>query len=268
MHVGPGRDFPFKRQLIAGLRATGLLPLAEGAYGVREVLRWRAANIAYAREHPDTVFPPARLIQRTYGTPSYQSFREWGRQNAEEIGAVIDQLDTPSRPQVLEWGCGLGRLAVHLERRFAYTGVDIDPGAIRWCAEHLEGRYTLNRRSPPLPFAEDSWDVVFAVSIFTHLSEAAHLAWRDDVFRVLKPGGYFVFTVHGEAQSTDLSSAERTRFARGELVVRGGVAVGSRTYLAYHPPAYVTGQLLAGFELVRGPEAACSQTLYVARKPV
>lgn len=267
VHVGPGKPFPYKRELIAALRTLRLLPLAERLYAERKVRAHAEENRAFAAAHPHLTFPPARLIQRTYGTPSFASFQRWGKLNADAIAEVIADVTPTAAPTVLEWGCGLGRIGTHLAQRYAYTGVDIDHRSIAWCAANLEGRYTVNRPDPPLPFASGSFDVVFAVSIFTHLSARAHEIWRDEVIRVLKPGGAFIFTVHGAEQAQDLLPKEQKRFDGGELVVRGGVREGSRTYLAYHPDPYVQRVLLAPFEPIRGPEMACNQTLYAGRKP-
>ncbi|MEM1379450.1 MAG: methyltransferase domain-containing protein [Pseudomonadota bacterium] len=267
MNVGPGRAFPLKREIVAALRATRLLPLAEAVYGVGRVRRAAADNAAYRAEHPSVAFPPPELIQRTYGSASLRSFHWWGERNAAHIAAEIERFKPCPDPHVLEWGCGLGRIGTHLAERYAYTGVDIDHQSIAWCADNLKGRYTVNRSNPPLPFPDNTWDVVFAVSIFTHLSASAHEAWRDEVARILKPGGIFIFTVHGTDQALGLSDSEKATFTDGRLVVRGGVREGSRTFLAYHPEPYVENVLLAPFEQVRGPIPACSQTLYIGRKP-
>ncbi|MEM9838045.1 MAG: class I SAM-dependent methyltransferase [Pseudomonadota bacterium] len=268
VHVGPGEPFRYKRELIAVLRALRLLPLAERLYAERKVHSAEEENAAFAGQHPELTFPPARLIQRTYGIPSLKSFHYWGLNNAKAIGEVIDAVTDQEKPRVLEWGCGLGRIGRHLMERYDYTGVDIDHRSIGWCAQNLDGRFTVNKPNPPLPFPNESWDVVFAVSIFTHLSAQAHEAWRDEILRVLKPGGVFIFTVHGEEQARDLAPSERAKFDAGKIVVRGGVPEGSRTYLAYHPDAFVKTTLLEPFETVRGPEIACNQTLYVGRKPL
>lgn len=267
MHVGPGEDFRFKKQLVALLRAIRLLPVAEWCYARLKVRAAAEANQAFCDEHPELVLPPPHLIQRTYGNPEHRSFYRWGRKNAEQIGDYIDRYAPSERPQILEWGCGLGRIGVHLAGTRNYTGVDIDRASVAWCTEHIDGRFTVNNPDPPLPFAHDSWDVVFAVSIFTHLSERAHLAWRDEIFRVLKPGGVFIFTVHGAREAGMLADRDKRRFEEGRLVTKSGVTEGSRTFLAYHPQAFVDQHLTAPFEPLAGPETACNQTLYVRRKP-
>lgn len=262
-------SLPVSRQrLIAIARSLRVLPLVEHLHARRHVREAAEANAAWAAERPGRAFPPAELIRRTYGDASFRMFEIWGRLNAEDIVAVVERHTDKAALSVAEWGSGLGRISVHLPSHWTFTGFDIDRSSVDWCREHLGGDYRLNRPAPPLPAEDASFDVVYAVSIFTHLSQQAHLAWRDEILRVLKPGGVFIFTVHGEDQAGNLLPEERRRFDAGAIVVRGAVPEGSRTYLAYHPRRFVEDVLLAPFEKAEGPTPACGQTLYVGRKPV
>jgi SAM-dependent methyltransferase len=52
--------------------------------------------------------------------------------------------------------------------------------------------------NPPLPFAEDnSFDLVYAFSVFTHIPAEHQEAWLLEMKRILKPGGFLVCTVAG-----------------------------------------------------------------------
>ena len=265
--MAPKPNPPDRDQIVRLARALGVLGLVEALYARRRVKDAAAANDKFLAANPDMVLPDPALVQRTYGSPWLREFDSWGAQNAADIAALIDEHKPRDNPKVAEWGCGLGRIARHLTDDFDYTGFDFDPSSIDWCRDHLEGTYLLNTAKPPLPTDGASFDVVFAVSIFTHLSKSAHEAWRDEILRVLRPGGVFLFTVHGEAQAQGLNHSEKRRFDRGELVVRGGVAEGSRTYLAYHPQRFVEELMLQGYEQVGEPVQACGHTLYVGRKP-
>lgn len=256
-----------RERLIAIARSLGILPIVESHFAKREVREAEEANAAWAERKTGAKYPPADLIRRTYGDPSFRGFEMWGRANAKEIVEAIKRHQPDEHLEVAEWGCGLGRISVHLPDTWTFTGFDIDESSISWCQENLVGHYLLNHRKPPLPADDGSFDVVYAVSIFTHLSKKAHLVWRDEILRVLKPGGLFLFTVHGEEQAGGLLPEERLRFDAGSIVTRGGVKEGSRTYLAYHPQAFVEQTLLEPFEQVEGPAQTCGQTLYIGRKP-
>lgn len=50
---------------------------------------------------------------------------------------------------------------------------------------------------PPTDFADCTFDVVFGISVMTHLTEETHKIWLQEVKRVLKPGGYALLSVRG-----------------------------------------------------------------------
>jgi SAM-dependent methyltransferase len=50
---------------------------------------------------------------------------------------------------------------------------------------------------PPLPYKDASFDAIYAISIWSHFSEAAALRWLDEMHRILRPGGHLVLTTHG-----------------------------------------------------------------------
>lgn len=81
----------------------------------------------------------------------------------------------------------------------AFFGSDIDAEAIGWAREHLTqvGSFSVNSFEPPLGFPSGSFDLVYSISLFTHLDEALQDRWLAEIGRVLKPGGYLIATVHG-----------------------------------------------------------------------
>lgn len=94
------------------------------------------------------------------------------------------------RPQLrlLDYGCGEGK-HLRLIRTFApdasLVGVDIRP--VRTAAE-----FEFHRLQPaqPLPFADDSFDVVVSCDVLEHVASIEFAL--DDVRRVLRPGGAFI----------------------------------------------------------------------------
>jgi hypothetical protein len=93
---------------------------------------------------------------------------------------------------------------------------------------------------------------VYAFSVFTHLSEELQHAWIGESHRILEPGGHLLLSTLGEryASLDRLTTEERDRFARGELVVLYERSAGTSLCSAYHPPEYVGEQLAQGFDVV------------------
>ena len=58
----------------------------------------------------------------------------------------------------------------------------------------------VNRDVPPLDVADDTYDLVYAFSVFTHLTDSWS-AWLLELHRVLKPGGLFVVTILSKGMS-------------------------------------------------------------------
>ena len=243
------------------------MPLLERAAFVREAWARRAENAAFRAAHPGVPMPPLRWMHNMYAHASFALYWQSGRVHAAEVAALLAAHLGPGRHRVAEWGCGMGRILRHLADVHAVRGYDYNPAAVRWCAANLEGAYARNGLMPPLPQGAGTLDAVLAVSVLTHLSEAAHAAWAAEVARVLRPGGVAILTVHGAPAPGQLLPEEAARFARGEIVVRGRVREGGRTYAAYQPEAYMR-RLLAGarLEAAAEPSPGLGQTVWVARR--
>lgn len=101
---------------------------------------------------------------------------------------------------VLDWGVGCGRLARHFpaSRAKALSGCDIDHDNVEWCRANLPGCFVHSSLAPPLPFADGTFDLIYGVSVFTHLKEALQDKWLAELQRVTRPGGLVLTTVHGE----------------------------------------------------------------------
>jgi SAM-dependent methyltransferase len=113
----------------------------------------------------------------------------WDRHGAGEM----------SEARILDFGCGWGRLTRMLAR-------DVDPGNLYGCdpVESILGQCRQARlpaelaRSEFLPRQipfDQVFDMVFSFSVFTHISERAHMASLEAIHGALRPGGLFVATV-------------------------------------------------------------------------
>lgn len=98
---------------------------------------------------------------------------------------------------VLDIGCGDGRLAHHLrDHHITYTGVDISERFLEIARQHhgTLGSFQLMQENA-LPFPRETFDHAFAIAVIHHLPNTdTRREWIKEVFRVLKPGGYFTLT--------------------------------------------------------------------------
>ena len=233
------------------LEGTGLIGPAFRTYERLVALRPGRAAVA-----DGTPLPPRRLMVRVAGTADADWFVRSGRAAYEAIAAHVPLGGLDS---VLDFGCGCGRVTRYWSG-FAgdVAGSDLDGPAVAWCRNNLPfARFEQNRLEPPIAFESESFDLVYALSVFTHLTAELQLAWRDELRRVLRPGGFLLVTTHGRSYLPRLDDEERGRFERGELVVRWGDVAGSNLCSAYHPEAYLRETFAQGFALVElEPEGA------------
>jgi SAM-dependent methyltransferase len=213
--------------------------------------------------------PPRRLMVRVAGTADGDWFLRSGRAAYDAIAAHVPIAELGS---VLDFGCGCGRVTRYWDDFDGdVAGSDLDAGAIEWCRANLGfARFERNGLAPPLAFDRESFDLVYALSVFTHLTEELQLSWRDELLRVLRPGGLLLLTTHGRSYAPRLDPDERARFERGELVVRWSDVPGTNLCSAYHPESYLRETFAQGFAFLElDPEGARgnpTQDLVVLRK--
>jgi SAM-dependent methyltransferase len=176
---------------------------------------------------------------------------------------------------ILDFGCGSGRVIRYWKDLTADVyGTDYNPKLIEWCSSNLPfAHFMTNQLQPPLDYASESFDLVYALSVFTHLDEAGQYAWRDELSRVLRRGGYLIITTHGACPAvlSHLTDTQRNRFEAGELVVVHAESAGSNQCAAYHPEKHVRTRLGAGLEIIDvlrgGAWGNPYQDLWLLRKP-
>lgn len=208
--------------------------------------------------------PPAHL--RAQVGPLHADagfFLRSGKHNADLIRDIlsVDGSSIDGMEALLDWGCGCGRVLRHWSdlQPTRVLGCDINAKMVEWCNEHLPfAEAAVNDLSPPLPYVDSTFDLLYAFSVMTHLSEDLQHAWMQECRRVLKPGGYLLFSTLGEyfVSRNRLSDDESRSFEQGNLVVLYERSSGTSLCSAYHPPEYVRRELATGFDVVTYRPAA------------
>jgi phosphoethanolamine N-methyltransferase len=115
----------------------------------------------------------------------------------DEVDRVVEGLDLKDKA-LLDVGCGAGGVTLHLLEAHALataTGFDVELPVIEAARRHAAERNLSNRASfvqaapGRLPFADNSFDVVFSKDALLHVPDKDVLF--ADIYRVLKPGGVF-----------------------------------------------------------------------------
>jgi len=138
--------------------------------------------------------------------------------------------------RVLDIGCAIGRIALGLHRYFGddidYSGFDIVPYGISWAQKHftkLGSDYSFthadiynsfyNPRGKILPanfrfpYADDSFDISVATSVYTHMQRAEIANYLSETARVTAKGGRLYATCFGlDEASREQMLASKSHF--------------------------------------------------------
>lgn len=211
---------------------------------------------------PVSAVPPAALRFRVHGELDLDGFLETGRQCSHDLRETLADVgrEVGSFERILDFGCGCGRTLLWLEpwsEDSSLHGTDIDDAAIEWCRHSIGfATFAVNSTLPPLAYTEASFDLVYAVSVFTHLSEELQFEWLNELRRVVAPKGYALVTLRGSFYERDLAPRDlehlRTRgFVFSHMSQHMQGIFPAWYQLATHTEEYVRTRYSEHFEIVR-----------------
>jgi SAM-dependent methyltransferase len=176
--------------------------------------------------------PPAEIVAETFGITEADAVGHSRRENymagAYQGGLLTLRAAAHAGSNlrlvtaILDFGCGAGKnLRVWREiHGVRLVGVDVNARQVEWAAAHVPGcEFVHTNPDPPLPLATDSFDIVNAASVFTHIPFEGQTAWLVELHRVLRPGGVLVATVAGRHHA-------RLQLGGEGLGGEAGVAIG------------------------------------------
>src|SRR5204863_340186 len=133
---------------------------------------------------------PEELVQRVshIDDPDLEGvYLANGRVTRERLESLLGPDWTWQGKRVLDFGCGAGRTLRHLlDTGAELHGCDVHGPSVDWLAEHLWPPLRVHRSGerPPLPYADGTFDLVYALSVFTHLVDTWD-EWLAELRRVL-----------------------------------------------------------------------------------
>lgn len=233
--------------------------------------------------------PPPHLLQRVSNSPSVDDFVRSFPIVRQLVHTYLQRagLNFASFDNILDLGCGVGRFmfafADHLGPNQRIYGSEVHEECARWCQQNIDFAAT-NHSSiePPLSYVDRQIDLIYALSVFTHLRLDMQFRWAWEIHRVLRPGGVMFATFHGPVYFP-FFHGKRAQLVRDEMFSFGDD--GLFAYLAFpssetlhdgqvqvssaHNEEFFREQFSA-FELVaRFPQSllAAGQDLYIIRRP-
>jgi SAM-dependent methyltransferase len=150
-------------------------------------------------------------------------FDETGKRSLNDIITALAGIGRSfdDFPRILDFGCGCARMDRWLIKAATSSelhGCDIDEQAIAWDQANLpDMHFVRNDYEPPLPYADEFFDLIINHSVFTHIDERMQDLWLAELRRVLKPGGIALLSIHGPRAFA--VTADATRFEGDTSVV-------------------------------------------------
>jgi SAM-dependent methyltransferase len=148
-------------------------------------------------------YPPPPLAHRVQQPISDRaSYETLGKAHREAIIERLPEDWTFSGKHILDFGCGPGRLLQHFRPEMEdaeFSGCDIHSASIEWARENLNlpAELIVADPDPPLPLPSGHFDLIWALSVFTHITDN-WAAWLCELHRLLSRDGLLLATFHGE----------------------------------------------------------------------
>jgi SAM-dependent methyltransferase len=117
------------------------------------------------------------------------------------VAALAAGIDLRAEIRVLDFGCGAARQLLHFTRRFPaprYHACDVNEPAVRFVQRNYpEVEAWQNAFRPPLPCEPGYFDMVYSVSVFSHLGPEDQRLWLAELARITRRGGCCFLTTEG-----------------------------------------------------------------------
>ncbi len=200
--------------------------------------------------------PPPRLLYLVARSFDKNAFLLGGRLGAQCILDTLNKngLDIRKIETFLDFGCGCGRILRHwsnLQGPQIY-GSDYNRDLAKWCKTHLRFAHTSqNKLKGKLEYKDDKFDLVYVISVFTHLSESLQDFWLKELTRILKPGGHLLISLHSsKLKFVGRPEWVKQKFDSGQRVVLESETSGTNYCNAYHPLKFVEKWIQPNLKLV------------------
>lgn len=219
------------RSLIERARALEKEDVAEAARLYREALRADPASIEASNAlerlndperysawmrincviHPDDdIF--AFIARERHNLNPIRDYLADGWRTLSELMVLLETIDRSlvALDSVLEFASGFGRFTRHLVRVLPgrVTCADVLPGSVEFVREQFGVEAFQSSFTPRELDIPDRYELVFVLSLLTHLPVEVWGDWLRVLARAVKPGGLLIFTVHNEDVARDLLGVE------------------------------------------------------------
>jgi len=213
-------------------------------------------NLDYFYPGSEGIIPPPENRRRVHGGEGLLDYLLEGFSAFVKVERALEHVcgrRYNSFPTILDWGVGCGRFSRYFESHRAsgplsLIGIDIDDVNVKWCRQYAPWMHVQQVDVvPPTPLDDGGVDLLIGISVFTHLRKPDMMLWLEELFRLVKPGGFLAVTTHGD---TTLSRSGLGQAYRTALHQRGHLDIGHNSSIdgavpddyyrdVFHTEAYI-----------------------------
>lgn len=133
-----------------------------------------------------------------------------GEDCARKFASLCERLLNREPTSVLEFAAGYGRVARYSRNLMPGTewhASDIHREAIDFLQSRLGVSAHLSSSRPEAWSIGRTFEIVFALSFFSHIPDATFRRWLVRLWTALEPGGFLIFTTHGAVSLRNMKAA-------------------------------------------------------------
>ena len=203
-------------------------------------------------------YPPLELANRVGSladaTKPFEYYDKLGRDTRD---GIMDRLPSGwafSGKRILDFGCGAGRTLRQFTAEAGeaeFWGCDIDEESIRWMEEQMCPPFQVfvNSSEPPLDQPDSSFDLIWAISVFTHLT-SSWSRWLVELHRLLKPDALLLVTFMGCGMSQEIAGEPWDDNSFGMNVIKYGQSWDLGGPMVIHSPWWIEEHWGRAFEIL------------------
>ncbi|MFZ4777685.1 MAG: class I SAM-dependent methyltransferase [Terrimicrobiaceae bacterium] len=133
-------------------------------------------------------------LDDTQFAPEHQRVKPSRISEGDRCDWAADSIERPV-DSVLDIGCGYGWTIGRLTGKVPnLVGIDLDAEAIESARKHYPGIHFELQTGASLPFEDERFDAVILSDVIEHVGDWNKELVTGEAWRVLKPGGQFIFS--------------------------------------------------------------------------
>lgn len=250
---------------------TGLVTILDRILYRFAYLKNKEKNKAFRRKHPTLPIPPDYFLYETYRL-DYEQFFQDGELTAKEIVDAIAPLSKNDIGKILDWGCGVSRVTMHLHKFIGTNteiyGCDINQEMIAFDKTNFTDiSFSVIPYVPPTNYSNSFFDFVYALSVFTHIEASLQKQWIEEIHRILNDEGLFLFTTHGSSFISKLLPEEKKLLDKNGSFTKQFQKKGHRMMTTYNSKEAFAKTMQPYFEVKEFRQGSNGeQDFWIARK--